>query len=155
NGKFTGAAELAESASEMDKGAPQARPAVGQATPGRVGGYIRSGTIEVVHQQFELVVVGGGLSGTCAAISAAGNGVKAAMVHERAMLGGNSSSEVSNFPENSCAFNTWCRESGIINELYIEERARNWVPSVEGRVNSQWDLILYEWAQRERNLTLF
>ncbi|MFL6603937.1 MAG: FAD-dependent oxidoreductase [Steroidobacteraceae bacterium] len=126
-----------------------------QSIPGGIGGYIRPGTIEIVHQQFDLVVVGGGLSGTCAAISAARNGVQVALVHERSMLGGNSSSEVSNFPEDSCYYNTWCRESGIIDELYTEERARNWAPSIEGRVNSQWDLILYEWAQRERNLTLF
>jgi len=47
-----------------------------------IGGYIRSGTIEVVHQKFDLVVVGGGISGTCAAISAARNGVDVALIHE-------------------------------------------------------------------------
>ncbi|MBI4164417.1 MAG: FAD-dependent oxidoreductase [Acidobacteria bacterium] len=154
-GKFAGAAGLSAAALQMDQGTAQARRSADLSIPGRVGGYIRPGTIEIVHQQFELVVVGGGLSGTCAAISAARNGVKVALVHERSMLGGNSSSEVSNFPENSCAFNTWSRESGIIDELYTEERARNWTPSYEGNVNSQWDIILYEWAQRERNLTLF
>src|ERR1700722_2342072 len=149
------AAAAARTPSGTAEGAVRTGPSAELPIEGRVGGYIRPGTIEIVHQQFELVVVGGGLSGICAAISAARNGVKVALVHKRSTLGGNSSSEVSNFPENSCHFTTWCRESGIIDELYTEERARNWVASFEGRVNSQWDLILYEWVQRERNLTLF
>lgn len=33
-------------------------------------GFIRPGTIEVIHRSFDLIVVGGGISGTCAAISA-------------------------------------------------------------------------------------
>jgi hypothetical protein len=44
--------------------------------------------------QYDLVVVGGGLAGTCAAISAARYGMSVAMVHERPVLGGNNSSEV-------------------------------------------------------------
>jgi NADPH-dependent 2,4-dienoyl-CoA reductase/sulfur reductase-like enzyme len=58
-----------------------------------LGGYIRSGTTEWIRRKFDVVVVGGGISGTCAAISAARNGAKTALVRERSMLGGNSSSE--------------------------------------------------------------
>jgi len=43
---------------------------------------------------FDFVVVGGGMAGTCAAISAARNGVKVALVQNRPVLGGNNSSEV-------------------------------------------------------------
>ena len=35
---------------------------------------------------FDLIVVGGGIAGTCAAISAARNGMRVALVHERSML---------------------------------------------------------------------
>ena len=76
----------------------------------RLGGYIRPGTIEVVHQKFDLVVVGGGISGTCAAISAARNDVKVALVHERSTLGGNSSSEVNSTPRTPCTFSPWIKE---------------------------------------------
>ncbi len=42
----------------------------------------------------DLVVVGGGIPGTCAAISAARLGLKVALVQDRPVLGGNNSSEV-------------------------------------------------------------
>lgn len=44
--------------------------------------------------EFDLVVVGGGLAGTCAAISAARYGLSVALVQDRPVLGGNNSSEV-------------------------------------------------------------
>jgi hypothetical protein len=119
------------------------------------GGYIRPGTIEIIHQTFDLVVVGGGISGICAAISAARNDVKVALVHERSTLGGNSSSEVRLYPEDTCSFSTWIKESGILEEISTEERVRNWEPATEGLMNSHWDLVLYEWAKREKNLSLF
>ena len=118
-------------------------------------GYIRPGTIEVIHLEFDLVVVGGGISGTCAAISAARNGVKTALVHERSMLGGNSSSEVRLFPEDTPSCSTWIKETGILDEVHTEERTRNHEPYLEGLMNCHWDLVLYEWAIRESNLTLF
>lgn len=43
---------------------------------------------------YDLVVVGGGIAGCCAAVSAARLGCKVAMVHNRYVLGGNNSSEV-------------------------------------------------------------
>lgn len=154
-GKRTIAAALPALSSDPDGSGAQPKPSMEGSIPGRAGGYIRPDTIEVVHKNFDLVVVGGGISGTCAAISAARNGVQVALVHERSTLGGNSSSEVRLYPENTCGFNTWIRDSGIFDEIYTEERAINWIPYIEGLMNSQWDLVLYEWAMREKNLTLF
>ena len=42
----------------------------------------------------DLVVVGGGIAGTCAAIAAADAGMSVAIVHDRSMLGGNASDEI-------------------------------------------------------------
>jgi len=44
--------------------------------------------------RFDLVVVGGGISGTCAAVSAARLGLQVALIQNRPVLGGNNSSEV-------------------------------------------------------------
>ena len=43
---------------------------------------------------FDFVVGGGGIAGTCAAISAARQGLKVALIQDRPVLGGNNSSEV-------------------------------------------------------------
>ena len=44
--------------------------------------------------EFDFIVVGGGVAGVCAAISAARLGVKVALIQNRPVLGGNNSSEV-------------------------------------------------------------
>ncbi|MBR7063124.1 MAG: FAD-dependent oxidoreductase, partial [Clostridia bacterium] len=41
-----------------------------------------------------LCVIGGGMSGLCAAIAAARHGTKVVLIHERPVLGGNASSEI-------------------------------------------------------------
>ncbi len=110
---------------------------------------------EVIRAAYDLVVVGGGIAGTCAAISAARNGMKVALVHERSMLGGNSSSEVKLFPENNSGHQPWIREGGIHDEFHTEERTRNHQEYREGTMNAHWDLVLYEWAIREPKLTLY
>jgi len=46
------------------------------------------------EKQYDLVVVGGGLAGTCAAISAARLGSEVALIQNRPVLGGNGSTEV-------------------------------------------------------------
>lgn len=48
----------------------------------------------VATRQYDLVVVGGGIAGMCAAVSAARLGCKVALVNDRPVLGGNNSSEV-------------------------------------------------------------
>ncbi|GMU91071.1 MAG: hypothetical protein AMXMBFR4_01290 [Candidatus Hydrogenedentota bacterium] len=109
---------------------------------------------EAVRENYDLVVVGGGIAGTSAAISAARNGMKVALVHERSMLGGNSSSEVKLFPENNSGHQPWIKEGGIHDEFHTEERVRNHFEYREGTMNCHWDLVLYEWVIREPNITL-
>ena len=45
-------------------------------------------------QTFDLVVTGGGIAGCAAAIAAAEQGLKVALIHDRPVLGGNASSEI-------------------------------------------------------------
>ena len=82
---------------------------------------------DLIRAEFDLIVVGGGYSGTACAISAARNGVEVALVHERSMLGGNASSEVRLYPEGNDEYQPWIKESGIHEEIHVEERVRNHV----------------------------
>ena len=45
-------------------------------------------------RKYEVVVVGGGLAGVCAAIAAARKGARTAIIQNRSMFGGNASSEI-------------------------------------------------------------
>lgn len=111
--------------------------------------------MKTITEQFDIVVCGGGLAGFCAAVAAARQGAKTCLVHNRPVLGGNSSSEVGVTPHGAAAFHAYARETGIISEALIEERARNHAEIYEnGWTNSVWDMVLYDLAQRTPNLTL-
>ncbi|MEO7598885.1 MAG: FAD-dependent oxidoreductase [Opitutus sp.] len=106
-------------------------------------------------EEFEVVVAGGGLAGFCAAVAAAREGAKTCLIHNRPVLGGNSSSEVGVTPHGAAAFHAYARETGIISEALIEERARNHAEIYEnGWTNSVWDMVLYDIAVQTPNLTL-
>jgi len=105
--------------------------------------------------KYDVVVCGGGLAGVCAAIAAARGGAKTALVQDRPVLGGNSSSEVRVTPHGAAAFHAYARETGILSELLIEERAVNHEEIFEnGWTNSVWDMVIYDLVQRTENLTL-
>ena len=66
---------------------------------------------------YDLVVVGGGIAGTSAAISAARNGLKVALVQDRPVLGGNGSSEVRVWPEGHTRQKPFPHIGDIVEEL--------------------------------------
>ena len=77
----------------------------------------------------DLVVVGGGISGVCAAIAAARLGKKVTLVQDRPVLGGNASSEVRLWILGATSHmgnnNRWAREGGIMDEILVENMHRN------------------------------
>lgn len=93
-----------------------------------------------------LCVIGGGIAGMCAAISAARRGVKTVLMHERPMLGGNASSEIRMW---ICGAGASNNETGIVQEIELENYYRN--PTKNYHI---WDSILYDFVKREENLTL-
>lgn len=108
-----------------------------------------------IEQSFDIVIAGGGLAGVCAAISAARQGLKACLVHERPVLGGVASSEMRVTVHGAACHHAYARETGIIGEMLCEERTRNHETINEnGWVNSVFDQVLYDWCVREPNLTL-
>ena len=110
---------------------------------------------KVIELKYDVVVIGGGLAGVCAAIASARHGCRTAIVQDRPVFGGNSSSEIRVQPTGANNCGAWARETGIIEEMLIEERARNHDRFLNGRINSIWDLILYEWVKKEPNLTAY
>lgn len=53
---------------------------------------------QAILHKADICVVGGGLAGMCAAISAARRGSRVVLVHDRPVLGGNCSSEIRMWP---------------------------------------------------------
>ncbi len=53
-----------------------------------------AGSPATSKSSYDFVVVGGGIAGMCAAVSAARNGLSVALVNDRPILGGNNSSEI-------------------------------------------------------------
>ncbi len=96
---------------------------------------------------YDVCVVGGGLSGLCAAIASARQGAKTVLVHERPVLGGNASSEVRMWVCGAEGKNL--KETGILEEIQLENAYRN--PTLNYTI---WDRILYEKASFQPNLTL-
>lgn len=102
---------------------------------------------ETIFHSADFCVVGGGLSGLCAAVAAARHGAKVALVQERPMLGGNASSEIRMWVCGAHGKNN--PETGLIEELMLENSYRN-----PDRNYSVWDGILYELAKNEPNIEL-
>lgn len=108
-------------------------------------------------QQVELVVVGGGLAGTFAAIAAARLGTQTVLIQERPVLGGNSSSEVRVHPVGASqhGYHRDARETGLIEEAFLTVRSQSYgLRQVNGRHYPMWDVVLEDMVRREPNLTL-
>ncbi len=101
----------------------------------------------------DLVVVGGGLAGVSAAITAAREGVRVVLLHDRPVLGGNASSEVRLWVLGATSHmgnnNRWAREGGVIDELLVENMYRN--PEGNPLI---FDTILLEKVVEEPGITL-
>ena len=79
--------------------------------------------------QSDLAVVGGGLAGVCAAITAARQGISTILIQDRPVLGGNASSEIRLWILGATSHmgnnNRWAREGGVVDEILSENFYRN------------------------------
>jgi hypothetical protein len=103
--------------------------------------------------QADFAVVGGGIAGVCAAITAARKGVKVVLVQDRPVLGGNSSSEVRLWILGATSHmgnnNRWAREGGVIDEILVDNLYHN----KEGNP-LLFDVLLLDKVVAESNITL-
>ncbi len=108
------------------------------------------GKIKEVKTDF--TVVGGGIAGCLAAIAAARLGLKVALINDRPILGGNSSSEIRVWICGATGGrnNRYSRETGIMDQLLTENKFKN----PEGNPHI-WDLILLDHVIQEPNISLY
>ncbi len=97
--------------------------------------------------EYDVVVVGAGTAGTCAALAAARSGARVALVHDRAVLGGNASSEIKVQIEGASVEHPNARETGIIEEAQLKRLALGG--------NATMSDAFRALARDERNLTIF
>jgi hypothetical protein len=100
-----------------------------------------------IKHHVDFCVVGGGMAGVCAALSAARHGVKVALMQDRPVLGGNASSEIRMWICGARGKNN--RETGILEELVLENLYRNNPPNYH-----IWDSVLYEKVKENENIFL-
>jgi hypothetical protein len=98
------------------------------------------------NHDVDICVIGGGISGLCAAVAAARHGARVLLMHDRPVLGGNASSEVRMWI-GGC-WGPHLRETGIIEEIHLDNMRRNPTHNY-----SQWDALLYEKAFYQPGLT--
>lgn len=101
---------------------------------------------QIENQSYDIVVVGGGLAGVCAAVTAAQTGANVALIHNRPVLGGPSSSEIGVLPTGAeFGRYRYARETGLIEQLRMKERYQSPNSSfMIGQMDSSWDILLWE-----------
>ncbi len=108
---------------------------------------------ETVIHNTDLCVVGGGLAGLFAAVSAARHGSRVVLMHDRPVLGGNASSEIRMWirgaRDSKGGYSENNKETGLLEEISLENIYRN--PDLNYSI---WDSVLYELAINEPNLEL-
>lgn len=109
-------------------------------------------SIHHVEKNYDVVVIGGGLSGMCAALASARGGAKTAIVQNRSMFGGPSSSEVKmHVVGASCHMSKRnVNESGLLLEMQLNNKRRN--PDFNFSI---WDGVLWETVRFQENLDTY
>lgn len=104
-----------------------------------------------MHYQADVVVIGGGPAGICAALAAARENRSTILITDRPVLGGNSSSEVRVWTRGATgAGNLFAEEMGIWGELKLKNLYRN----PEGNPVF-WDDVLLDSVLAQDHLMLF
>ena len=102
--------------------------------------------------RFDLVVVGGGIAGTCASLSAARTGLSVALVQDRPVLGGNNSSEVRVWLQGARNVEPYPRVGDVVAELEQERSAHYGPTNTADLYEDEKKVSLVE---AEENLSLF
>ena len=107
---------------------------------------------EILEKRYDVVVVGGGVGGVCAAIASARTGAYTALIQDRPVLGGNASSEIRMHivGANCHASRPNARETGILEEILLENKHRN-----PNHSFSVLDTVMWEKTRYQDGLDLY
>lgn len=107
--------------------------------------------MKALSQRAEIIVVGGGLAGLCAAITAARQGATVKLVESKSFLGGRVGEDARVAMDHSGGSNSFYqRESGILDELCAHLLSEN----REGNYAGQ-NRALMNWVSRQERLEVF
>lgn len=118
--------------------------------------YIRESTKgsenPAIEKHYDVVFVGGGMSGLCGAMGSARQGAKTALIQDRSVFGGNASSEMRmHISGASCHWGKKnAAETGILMELQLENKYLN-----DNFNYSIWDGVLWSAAKNTENLDIY
>lgn len=100
---------------------------------------------------FDFAVVGGGMTGICAAIAAARHGARTVLIQDRPVLGGNASSEIRMHICGASANRVKrdAEETGILHEILLDNKRCN-----DYHNFSIWDNVLFQKVKATENLSL-
>ena len=106
----------------------------------------------IIRKDYDVLVIGGGMSGLCAAIASARQGAGTAIVQDRSVFGGNASSEMKmHISGASCHWGKKdAAETGILMELQLENKYLN-----DSYNYSIWDGVLWSAAMDCENLDVY
>lgn len=107
---------------------------------------------KMLEKKYQVIVIGGGLSGVCAALASARQGASTAIVQARSVFGGNNSSEVR---MHVCGANCHAEkkdlaETGILMELQLLNKQVN--PNYSFPM---WDMVMWGKLKAEPNLDCY
>lgn len=109
-------------------------------------------TTSLPVEHYDVVVLGGGMAGVCAALAAARAGAKTVIIQDRPVFGGNSSSEIGVHivGADELGSHRFSRETGLIDELFADNVR---FPNLQGSP-SVWSLVLWATLRDQPNLTV-
>ncbi len=104
------------------------------------------------HYDFEFVSVGGGFAGMCASIAAARGGLKTALIQDRAMVGGNNSSEIRVWLGGGTNYDPFPGLGNIVGE-FEQKNIGHYGPENKGELYEDDRKMAH--MREEKNLSLF
>lgn len=121
------------------------------------GGRLVAKTPKQIVLDTEILVLGGGLPGVCAAIQAAECGRKVILVERSLVLGGNCGPEIGVHPSDAHRFHSYMVSTGIVGRL-LEDTAfvcgKTFSNDHHYNISMQWDAVMRQALERAGVLVL-